>query len=38
MTVELLEALAKILETCLEQDSCKDCPMSQFCEKMPCDW
>lgn len=38
MTVELLEALAVILKTCLVQDSCKNCPMAQYCEKMPCEW
>lgn len=34
MTLEL----AVILEFCLNQDSCKNCPMSQFCQKMPCEW
>ena len=38
MTVELLKALAAILETCLEQDSCKECPLKQFCGNMPCEW
>lgn len=19
-------------------DSCKNCPMAQFCQKMPCEW
>lgn len=35
MTLEVLKALAVILEFCLNQDSCKNCPMSQFCQKMP---
>ena len=38
MTVELLQALLEILKTCQEQDSCKQCPLRQFCEKMPCEW
>lgn len=38
MTLEVLKALAIILEFCLNQDSCKDCPMSQFCGKMPSEW
>lgn len=38
MTVELLEALATILEVCQEQDNCKDCPLAPFCDKMPCEW
>lgn len=29
MTLEVLKALAVILEFCLNQDSCKNCPMSQ---------
>lgn len=27
-----------ILEFCLNQDSCKNYPMAQFCQKMPCEW
>lgn len=38
MSVELLKALALILETCYDQDSCKECPLRQFCDKMPCEW
>lgn len=38
MTAELLRALAIIAEICAQQDSCKDCPMHDFCGKMPCDW
>lgn len=34
MTLEVLKALAVILEFCMNQDSCKNCPMSQFCGKM----
>lgn len=34
MTLEVLKALAVILEFCLNQDSCKN----QFCQKMPCEW
>nr|DAR80307.1 MAG TPA: hypothetical protein [Caudoviricetes sp.]DAV01788.1 MAG TPA: hypothetical protein [Caudoviricetes sp.] len=26
-----LEVLAVILEFCMNQDSCKNCPMAQFC-------
>lgn len=37
MTLEVLKALAVILEFCLNQDSCKNCPMAQFCQKMPCE-
>lgn len=33
MTLEVLKALAVILEFCLNQDSCKNCPMAQFCQK-----
>lgn len=36
MTLEVLKALTVILEFCLEQDSCKNYPMAQFCQKMPC--
>lgn len=32
MTLEVLKALAVILEFC------KNCPMAQFCQKMPCEW
>ena len=28
MTLEVLKALAVILEFCMNQDSCKNCPMS----------
>lgn len=38
MTLELLKALQVILENCLNQDNCKNCPMAQFCQKMPCEW
>jgi hypothetical protein len=38
MTVELLKALELILEACLNQDSCKDCPLRTFCQKMPAEW
>lgn len=38
MTLEVLKALVVILEFCLNQDSRKNCPMSQFCQKMPCEW
>ena len=38
MTVQLLQALVLILETCLEQDACSKCPMREFCDKMPCEW
>lgn len=38
MTLEVLKALAVILEFCMNQDSCKNCPMAQFCQKMPCEW
>lgn len=38
MTLEVLKALAVILEFCLNQDSCKNYPMAQFCQKMPCEW
>ena len=31
MTLEVLKALAVILEFCMNQDSCKSCPMAQFC-------
>lgn len=33
MTLEVLKALAVILEFCLNQDSYKNCPMAQFCQK-----
>lgn len=38
MTLEVLKALAVILEFCMNQDSCKTCPMAQFRGKMPCEW
>ena len=38
MTLEVLKALAVILEFCMNQDSCKNCSMAQFCQKMPCEW
>lgn len=38
MTVELLKALVVILEACQKQDSCKNCPLADFCQKMPCEW
>lgn len=38
MTLEVLKAPAVILEFCMSQDSCKNCPMSQFCGKMPSEW
>ena len=28
MTLEVLKALAVILEFCMNQDSCKNCPMA----------
>lgn len=31
MTLGVLKALAVILEFCMNQDSCKSCPMAQFC-------
>lgn len=30
MTLEVLKALAVILEFCMNQDSYKNCPMAQF--------
>lgn len=33
MTLEVLKALAVILEFCLNQDSCKNCPMAQSARK-----
>lgn len=33
-----LEVLAVILEFCMNQDSYKNCPMAQFCQKMLCEW
>lgn len=38
MTLEVLKALAVILEFCMNPDSCKNCTMAQFCQKMPCEW
>lgn len=38
MTLEVLKALVVILEFCMNQDSCKNRPMAQFCQKMPCEW
>jgi hypothetical protein len=38
MTLELLQAIQVVFETCLEQDSCSNCPFAQFCGKMPCEW
>lgn len=38
MTVDVLKALAILLESCQDQESCKTCPMAQFCGKMPCEW
>ena len=38
MTLELLKALAIILEFCLLQDNCRDCPLKDYCQKMPCEW
>lgn len=37
MPVEVLKALETLAHFCLEQDSCKDCPMREACEKMPCE-
>lgn len=31
MTLELLKALATIMETCIYQDSCAKCPIARFC-------
>lgn len=36
MTLEVLKALAVILEFCMNQDSCKNCPMAQFCYVRRC--
>lgn len=33
MTLEVLKALAVILEFCMNQDSCKTCPMAQSAER-----
>lgn len=30
MTLEVLKALAVILEFCMNQDSCKNCPIAQW--------
>lgn len=38
MTLEVLKALVVILEFCMSQDPCKNCPMAQLCGKMPCEW
>lgn len=38
MPAEVLEALKVIVTYCLEQDSCKQCPMHDLCEKMPCEY
>ena len=31
MTLEVLKVLVVILEFCMNQDSCKNYPMAQFC-------
>lgn len=38
MPVEVLKALLTLMRYCLEQDKCKECPMREFCEKMPCEY
>lgn len=38
MTLEVLKALAVILEYCMKQDTCGKCILSGVCQKMPCEW
>ncbi len=37
MPLEVLKALLTLIRFCLEQDSCKNCPMREMCGKMPCE-
>ena len=38
MTLEVFQALLLINRYCLEQDSCKTCPIKELCGKRPCEW
>lgn len=38
MTPEVLKALLVIMNFCLEQNNCNNCPMKDKCAKMPCEW
>lgn len=34
----IIEALVKLLNFCLQQENCKNCPIAKQCGKMPCEW
>lgn len=38
MDVDLVKALMLLFHFCLEQENCSQCPIKDFCRKMPCEW
>lgn len=38
MSIELVESLLLIAKFCVSQDNCKECPLRQFCGKIPSEW
>ena len=37
MTFEILQAIVTLVRFCDRQENCKNCPIKEFCGKMPCD-
>lgn len=38
MTLEVIKALLIIARVCASAVSCKQCPLKEFCGKMPSEW
>ena len=38
MTLELVKALLVLARACMAQVSCDNCPLKEFCGKLPSEW
>lgn len=38
MPEEVLKALRELADYCLDQNSCSDCPMKDYCGKLPSEY
>lgn len=38
MSLELVKALLLIAKICAANKNCQECPLKEFCKKMPSEW
>lgn len=38
MSLELVKALLLLVKVCANSIDCKECPIKEFCGKLPSDW